>query len=51
MIFDKESAGDAQKIQAPPKHRILEKNDTKIFEKKIAGTKNWASKNQMLGIV
>ena len=34
MIFDEESASDAQKFLAPPKRRILEKNiEAKIFEK------------------
>ena len=54
MIFDEESASDAQKFLAPPKRRILEKKaDTKVFEKKIKIAKIFcgASKNEMLGIV
>ena len=35
MIFDEESASDAQKFLAPPKRRILEKRiDAKTFETK-----------------
>ena len=34
MIFDEESASDAQKFLAPPKRRILEtKIAAKVFEK------------------
>ena len=36
MIFDKESASDAQKFLAPPKRRILEKKSMPNFLKKIA---------------
>ena len=38
MIFDEESASDAQKFLAPAKHRILEKKLTPIFLKKITKT-------------
>ena len=50
--FDEESASDAQKFLAHPKRRILEKkNDTEIFEKRIAKTSFWVSKNEMSRIV
>ena len=35
MIFDEESASDAQKFLAPPKRRILEKKSTPTFLKKL----------------
>ena len=35
MIFDEESAYDAQKILAPPKRKILEKINARFVEQKI----------------
>ena len=51
MIFDEESASDAQKFLAPPKRRILEKKSTPKFLKKNRQKNIWVSKNEMLGIV
>ena len=51
MIFDEESAYDAQKILAPPKRKILEKNSTQKFLKKNHPFFWGASKNEMSGIV
>ena len=48
MIFDEESASDAQKFLAPPKRKILE---TQIDEKILAKEMFWASKNEMSGII
>ena len=45
MIFDEESASDAQKFLAPPKRKILEKKiDANICEENIANKKWGASK-------
>ena len=40
MIFDEESASDAQKFLAPPKRRILEKKSTPTFLQKKYPPKN-----------
>ena len=41
MIFDEESASDAQKFLAPPKRRILETKSTPKFLKQKSPNKNW----------
>ena len=47
MIFDEESASDAQKFLALSKRRILEnKIDANMFEEKNAKQICWASKNE-----
>ena len=50
MIFDEESASDAQKFLAPPKRRILEKKWRQKFRKKHCQT-FLVSTNEMSGIV
>ena len=48
MIFDEESANDAQKILAPPKHLFI---DFTHLKNKNRQTMFSASKNEMSGII